>query len=138
MLRMVGTGLILALTACTASGYSQKLAPPDAKAQTAIALTRMLPRDRLRAIRPRDLPSGTRIYYPEVVEIDTPGNHYILGKSAVVSSTPAELIVRLDDKLLHFKRSTSTITIRSGAQEVRVPPGIHANADLGTPAEIIP
>ncbi len=137
MPRLLSVSLVFALAACTSSGASQRVAPSGTNAQIASALSRMSPADRIRATRPRDLAPGTRIYRPEVVEIETPGNSYIVSKDSIVSSTSTGIAVRLNGEIVHFSRSSSNITVRAGAQEVRVPPGVVADPRLGTPVETI-
>jgi hypothetical protein len=136
MLRFVAAGLVVAIAGCSAVSYSQG-APQRPDDQIARALIRMTPSDRLRALRPRDLKPGTRIYRPVVIEIETPGNSYVVSRSSVVASTPTELSVRMAGTIVHFARSASTITVRAGAQEDILPPGVAADPSLGEPIETI-
>lgn len=130
---------LLVFLMMTAFGCSGAYTNSSSRERTTDArqLSAMSPLERLRAKRPPNLPAGTQVYHPPVVEIEAPGETVVVSPDAVVATTATHITVRTISGLRTFSLATSKVTYNAEVQELYVPPGHAAPKNAGPLVETI-
>jgi hypothetical protein len=127
--------LTTALYGCSGGGYSHGSA--DQHVTDGRQLSAMSAPDRLRASRPANLPPGTRIYYPTVIQIEAPGESVVVSPDAVINTTPTSITVRTASGSRTFSLAASKVTYNARVQALYIPPGHAVPKNAGPVVDIV-
>ncbi len=119
---LLASALTVAFVGCGVAGTSQNSASQHASS---------------RITRPTNLAPGTRVYRPEVVMVEAPGENFVVAPGAVLKSTPTTITIDTPTGPRTFSLATTKVTYDAQVQELYVPPGHDAPKGAGRLVDII-
>jgi hypothetical protein len=122
----------------TGCGGAKSAFPSGSELRQPQMLDRMSVLDRLRAARPSNLASGTRIFHPVAIKLESPGEILIIAPSTVLKRTSTEIVVAWNGGERHFPLSTTKVTDGVTVRELYVPPDRPVPNDAGAFVETVP